>query len=84
VGQYVLCEMEYSTKIVAGAAAVLNLLHDAAASQGYRWVPSGLEGGIPAYSRGLQLDDLKGAFQLKPFYDSHAGNEKIDLHVLLA
>lgn len=35
MGQYVLCEMEYSTKIVAGAAAVMNLLHDAAASQGY-------------------------------------------------
>lgn len=35
VGQYVLCEMEYSTKIVVGAAAVMNLLHDAAASQGY-------------------------------------------------
>ena len=29
-----------------------------------------LEGGIPAYSRGLELDDLKGPFQHKPFYDS--------------
>ena len=30
----------------------------------------GLEGGVPAYSRVLELDDLKGPFQPKPFYDS--------------
>ena len=31
----------------------------------------GLEGGVPAYSRGLKRDDdLKGPFQSKPFYDS--------------
>ena len=30
----------------------------------------GLEGGVPAYSRGLELDDLRGPFQPKPFYDS--------------
>ena len=30
----------------------------------------GLEGGIPAYSRGLELPDLKGPFQPKPFNDS--------------
>ena len=30
----------------------------------------GLEGGVPAYSRWLELDDLKGLFQLKPFYNS--------------
>jgi len=30
----------------------------------------GLEGGIPAYSRGLELGDLQGLFQPKPFYDS--------------
>jgi len=29
-----------------------------------------LVGGIPAYSRGLELYDLKGPFQSKPFYDS--------------
>jgi len=27
-------------------------------------------GGVPAYSRGLELDDLKCPFQPKPFYDS--------------
>lgn len=27
-------------------------------------------GGAPAYSRRLELDDLKGLFQPKPFYDS--------------
>jgi len=27
-------------------------------------------GGVPAYSRGLELGDLKGPFQPKPFYDS--------------
>jgi len=30
----------------------------------------GLEGGVPAYSRGLELHDLKGPFQPRPFYDS--------------
>jgi len=30
----------------------------------------GLEGGDPAYSRGLELHDLKGPFQPNPFYDS--------------
>ena len=25
-------------------------------------------GGVPTYSRGLELDDLKGPFQPKPFY----------------
>ena len=29
-----------------------------------------LEGGIPAYSRVLELGDLKGSFQPKPFHDS--------------
>ena len=31
---------------------------------------AGLEGGVPAYSRGLELDDPKGPFQAKPFCDS--------------
>ena len=30
----------------------------------------GLEGGFPAYSRALGVDDLKGPFQPKPFCDS--------------
>ena len=30
----------------------------------------GLERGVPAYSRGLELHDLKGPFQPKPFYES--------------
>jgi len=30
----------------------------------------GLEGGVPAYSRWLELDNVKGPFQTKPFYDS--------------
>jgi len=30
----------------------------------------GLEGGVPAYSRRLELDGLKGLFQPKPFGDS--------------
>ena len=37
---------------------------------GWGFEQSGLEGGVPAYSRGLELDDLKGPLQLKPFYDS--------------
>ena len=32
--------------------------------------PSSLEGGVPAYSRGLEADDLQGPFESKPFYDS--------------
>ena len=30
----------------------------------------GPEGGVPAYSRGLELGDLKGPFQPKPFCES--------------
>ena len=30
----------------------------------------GLEGGVPAYSRALELGDPKGHFQPKPFCDS--------------
>ena len=30
----------------------------------------GLEGGVPAHSSRLELDDLRGPFQSKPFYDS--------------
>ena len=37
---------------------------------GWGFERPGLEGGVPAYSRGLELDDLNGAFQPKPFYDS--------------
>ena len=37
---------------------------------GWGFEQPGLVGGVPAYSRGLELDDLKGPFQLKPSYDS--------------
>jgi len=37
---------------------------------GWGFEQPALVGGIPAYSRGLELDDLKCAFQLKPFCDS--------------
>ena len=37
---------------------------------GWGFEQPGLEGGVPAYSRGLELDDLKGPFQPTPFYDS--------------
>ena len=37
---------------------------------GWAFEQPGLVGGVPAYSRGLELDDLKGPFQPKPFYDS--------------
>ena len=30
----------------------------------------GLEGSVPAYSRELELHDLKAPFQPKPFYDA--------------
>ena len=30
----------------------------------------GLLGGVSAYSRGLEISDLEGPFQPKPFYDS--------------
>ena len=38
----------------------------------------GLEGSVPAYSRGLELGDLKCPFQPKPFCDSmttHSGDQ---------
>ena len=37
---------------------------------GWDFEQPGLEGGVPAYSRGLELHDLKGPFQPKPFYES--------------
>ena len=37
---------------------------------GWGFEQPGLVGGAPAYSRGLELGDLKGPFQPKPFYDS--------------
>ena len=37
---------------------------------GWSFVQPGLEGGVPAYSRGLELHGLEGPFQPKPFYDS--------------
>lgn len=39
----------------------------------------GLLKGIPAHSRGLELDDLHGPFQPKPFYDSVEENSERDL-----
>ena len=36
---------------------------------GWGFEQPGLVGGIPAYSRGLERDGLKGPFQPKPFYD---------------
>jgi len=37
---------------------------------GWGFEQPGLEGGVPAYSRGLGLYVLKGPFQPKPFCDS--------------
>ncbi len=37
---------------------------------GWVFEQPGLDGDVPAYSRHLERDDLKGPFQLKPFYDS--------------
>ena len=34
----------------------------------------GLEGDVPAYSRALELGDLEGHFQLRPFYDARTYN----------
>lgn len=42
----------------------------------------GLEGRVPAYSRGLGLDDLKVPFQPKPFCDSDAVNGRVLAHRL--
>jgi len=39
-------------------------------STGWGFEQPGLEEDVPAYSRGLELGDLKGPFQPKPFYDS--------------
>jgi len=37
---------------------------------GWGFEQPGLEEDVPVYSRGLELDDLKGPLQPKPFYDS--------------
>ena len=36
---------------------------------GWGFEQPGLEGGVLAYNRGLELSDLKGPFQSKPFCD---------------
>ena len=38
--------------------------------QGQAGCGSGLLVGNPAHSRGLKLDECRGSFQLRPFYDS--------------
>ena len=37
---------------------------------GWGFEQPGLMGGVPAYSRGVEIDDLKGPSQQKQFYDS--------------
>ena len=37
---------------------------------GWGFEQPGLVEGVPAHGRGLELDDLYGPFQPKPFYDS--------------
>ena len=37
---------------------------------GWGFEQPGLVGDVPAYCRGLELDDLKGPFQPRAFYDS--------------
>jgi len=44
---------------------------------GWGFEQPGLEGGIPAYSRGVELDDLKGLFKPKPFYDYYEKSDQI-------
>lgn len=38
----------------------------------------GLEGDVPAYRRGLALDDLRGPLQPKPFYDFQSAANKVN------
>ena len=40
---------------------------------GWGFEQPGLEGGVPAYSMVLELHDLKGPFQPKPFYGNTEG-----------
>ena len=46
---------------------------------GWDFEQPGLEGGVSACSRGLELDHRKGPFQSEPFYDSmiHLGSLKL-------
>ena len=37
---------------------------------GWGFEQPGLEGGVPAYGRGLEIDDLRAPFQPKPAYYS--------------
>ena len=37
---------------------------------GWGFEQPALEGGVPAYSRGVELEDLRGPFQPKPFRGS--------------
>ena len=54
------------------------LLHQISSQAGWGCEQPGLEGGIPAYSGGLELDDLKGLFQPRPPYDSMISSARAD------
>jgi len=43
----------------------------------------GLVGGVPVYSRDLELDGLKGPFQHKSFYDSMNNDRACGISFLL-
>ena len=64
------CEGGETLEQVAHRGCGCLLLGGIQGQAGWGCEQPGLEGGVSAYSRGLELVDLKGPFQPKPFYDS--------------
>jgi len=60
----------FSVRVVRYQNRLPSELVDAPFLEAFKARQPGLEGGVPAYSRGLELGDLKGPFQPNPFYDS--------------
>ena len=64
------CEGGETLKQVAQRGCECPLPGSVQGQAGWGCEQPGLEGGVPAYSRELELNDLKGPFKPKPFYAS--------------
>lgn len=67
---YILYKCGRWLELVAQWSYAYPLLGGSQGQVGWSCEQPGLEGGVPAYRRGLELEDLKCLLQSKPFYDS--------------
>ena len=71
LGRNPLCEGGETLEQVAQWGCGCPILVGIQDQAGWGCEQPGLVGGVPAYSRGLEWDDLEGPFQHKPFSDSN-------------